>query len=495
MPRLESELYPDFQAEIDYIDANGINDAMLNHIIEKHGANRQYNWNLHKRYEALQGQVPIFTREPRFDEENPVNNTVNNDFFGEIVDFKTGYFAGKPILYSYADTTESKEDSGGEVQRDEASKELSDFATRNNMYDVDMDITKFAAIAGYAGRMFYFDTDGQERTMALPSYETIVLSSTEITEPKYGIRYYKTVGLGGEEIWKAEFDDGKMIRFYEGCMGGLSEVPEKAMPNLFGYCAIQGIPNNSEMLGDAEKVMELIDAYDRTLSDENNEVESFANAYMAFENVDITDEEIRKGQKAGAFQYYSAGNQPGSIHFITKDINDAFVEHHLDRLEENIYRFSKTPNLSDDHFSGNASGVALKFKLTGLETKCGMFQAKMTSAGVYMFKLLAGSWSKKRITVDPLQCFMTFKRNFPVDAQGEAAAVQAMINSGLPKRKAFEQYSFVDDVEEIMMLIEEEKGDVPSLMDDLPEDDEEEVGQNDGIEGNARKVSGTAQEN
>lgn len=483
MPRLESEIYPDFQAEIEEIDKNGISDSLLNHIISKHSANREYNWNLHKRYEALEGKVPIFLREPRFEDENPLNNQINNDFLGEIVDFSTGYFAGKPFVYTYADTQEAEEDTGGEEARDEASKELSDFVTRNNMFDVDMDVTKYATIAGYAGRMFYFDKEGKERCMALPSYETIVLSEADITEPKYGIRYYKTLGLNGEEIWKAEFDDGKTIRFYEGTRGGLAELPEKSIPNLFGFCAIQGIPRNSEMMGDAEKVMALIDAYDRAISDANNENEGFANAYMAFENVQMDDEEIQKGQRSGAFQYYT-GSNGGNIHFITKDINDSFIEHHLDRLEENIYRFSKTPDLTDENFAGQSTGIALKFKLTGVETKCGMFQAKMQSAGVYMFKLLASSWSKKQIACDPLQCYITFKRNFPVDVQAESTAVQSMINAGMPKRKAFEQYSFVDDIDEIMDMIEKEKEEIPSLFDttkeDLEEEEEEEdEGEND----------------
>ena len=487
MPRKESELYPDFQAYLDAIDAGGITDELLNKIITRHSANREYNWRLHKRYEALEGKVPIFLREPRFDEENPVNNRVNNDFFGEIIDFKTGYFAGKAAVYSYSDTAESREDTGGEEARDHAYKHLSDFVALNNMYGVDMDVTKYAAISGYAGRMFYIDPDGNERVMALPSYETIVLSETDITEPKYGIRYYKTEGINGEEIWKAEFDDGKTIRFYEGYIGGLIEQPEKAVQNLFGFCTIQGIPNNSEMLGDAEKVLEIIDAYDRALSDANNENESFANAYMAFENVDITDEDIQRGQRTGAFQYYTSGSQPGSIHFITKDINDTFVEHHLDRLEANIYRFSKTPDMNDENFSQNSSGVAMKFKLTGLETKCGMFEAKMKDAAVYMFRLLASSWRKKAIAFDPLQCYITFKRNFPADILSEAQAVSAMISSGMPKRTAFEQYSCVDDVEEVMQLIEEEKDDIQPLYtgngapdnepdrdpDDDPEEDED----------------------
>ena len=469
MPRAKTELYPDFRAEIEEIDKNGITDALLNHIIQKHKPNADYNRKLHERYETLDGCVPIFEREPRFDEENPVNNKVNNDFLSEIIDFKTGYFAGKPAIYSYADTSESKEDTGGETARDIANKKLSDFVTLNNMWAVDMDVTKYAAIGGYSGRHFYFDLDGNERAEAFPSYETIVLSETDISEPKYGIHYYKSTDLNGGEIWFAEYDDGATIRFYEGQAGGLKEVPGKAMENLFGYCAIQGIPNNTEMIGDAEKVLELIDAYDRVTSDINNEIESFANAYMAFENVDMSEDEIRSGQRTGAFQYFTSGTQAGSIHFITKDINDAFVEHHLDRLEENIYRFSKTPNLTSDQSFGNASGISLKFKLTGLETKCGMFESEMVSAGVYMFRLLAGSWNKKRIAFDPLQCYITFKRNFPADVQTEAAAVSAMISSGMPRRKAFEQYSFVDDVEEIMELIEEEQG-ITSLYEDTPDD-------------------------
>ncbi|MDL2254009.1 phage portal protein [Ruminococcaceae bacterium OttesenSCG-928-I18] len=126
----------------------------------------------------------------------------------------------------------------------------------------------------------------------------------------------------------------------------------------------------------------------------------------------------------GAFS--SGAGAAGRIYFVTKEVNDEFIEHHLDRLEENIYRFSKTPNLHDEHFAGNASGVAMKYKMAGLETKCGMWQAKMMSAGVYMFRLLCGCWQKKGIAADPLQCVMDFHRNFPLDVAGEAEAVKTL---------------------------------------------------------------------
>lgn len=47
--------------------------------------------------------------------------------------------------------------------------------------------------------------------------------------------------------------------------------------------------------------------------------------------------------------------------------------------------------------------------------------------------------------------------------QGEAAGVQALINAGLPKEIAYDQLSFVDDVNYVMSLIEQEQAGIPPL--------------------------------
>ena len=479
--RNKAQKYPDFTAEIEAIEQGGITDKLLNRIINKHLQNAACSKELIARYEALEDGVPIFHRQPRFTgEKDVINHKINNDFFSEIVDFKTGYFAGNPIGYSYSDTEESAQESGDagdnaaemEAARNEAAKKITDFITRTNMFDVDMECTKYAAICGYSGRLFYIDPEGEERCMVVPPDEAIILSKVkDITQPTYGVRYYTVADINDTETVKAEFYDENNVYYAEGSMGALQIVRVEA--NLFGMCPLQGIPNNREMQGDAEKVLALIDAYDRALSDTNNEVDSFANAYMVFENVDLTEEDMRAAQASGAIQYFTGSTLTGKVYFLTKDINDAFIEHHLDRLTENIYRFSKTPNMGDEAF-GTASGISLKFKLTGLETKCGMFEAKMISAGTYMFKLLAKVWETKQVKIDPLQCVMSFKRNFPLDLLSEAQAVQALIAAGIPKRVAFDiALSCVDDVEYVMQQIEEEKDGIASLMDDLPEDNEE----------------------
>lgn len=483
--RNRAQKYPDYTAEIEAIEQGGITAEILNRIIRKHEPNATRSKELLDRYEAVDDGVPIFHRQPRFVKEGAnkqeiINHRINNDFFSEIVDFKTGYFAGNPIGYSYADTEESLEDTGDagdntaemEQARDEASKHITDFVARSNMFDVDMECTKYASICGYTGRLFYIDTDGDERVMVVPPNESIILSKVkDITQPTYGVRYYKVTDINDREMVKAEFYDENNIYFFEGAAGALHQKAE-AKPHMFGYCPLQGIPNNREMLGDAEKVLALIDAYDRALSDTNNEIDAFANAYMILENVTMSEEEMEKAQASGAIQFFTGGAN-GKVYFLTKEINDAFIEHHLDRVEENIYRFSKTPNMGDEAF-GTASGISLKFKLTGLEAKCGMFEAKMISAGTYMFKLLASAWEKKQVKIDPLQCIMNFKRNFPLDLLSEAQAVQALKAAGLPDRVAYEiALSCVDDVEYVMQQKEMERDNIPSLMDETPDDDDD----------------------
>jgi SPP1 family phage portal protein len=470
MSRNLVQLYPDFSAEVKEIDKNGISIQLLQKIIAKHKNNALYNRALYKRYMTIENNVPIFNRKPRFEEESPINNKINNDFFSEIVDFKTGYFAGKPITYSYAKGDEAEEDTGGEEAVQEATRTVTDFTTRNNMYGCDMEVTKYASIYGYAGRLFYIDPDGNERVMPVHGYETIILSNTDISEPQYAVRYFYTTDINNVKHWTVEFYDNQNIYTYTGYLSQLEFVEQNR--HMFDYCPLQGISNNKEMLGDAEKVLSLIDDYDKVLSDNSNEVEAFVHAYLIFEGLRIDDDTIKKGQKNGSFVFPAGGTQQGKAYFLTKNINDAFTEHHLQRLEDNIYRFSRTPNLTDDTF-GAASGVSLKFKLHGLETKCGMYQAQMMNAAQYMWKVLSSSWAKRRITVNPLHITMDFQRNFPLDLANEAQTAQTLISAGLPKELVYSQLSFVDDVDSVMEMIEDEKSDITPLYEKLQEDEEQ----------------------
>ena len=147
--RNEFELLPEFSAELEEIRRNGISLDLIYKIIQKHRPNALYNKSLYNRYLGIDGYTPIFNRQPKYEEADPINNKVNNDFIGEIVNFTVGYFAGEPISYSYSSTDEAEEETGGENAVNEAKKALTDFVTRNNMFGVDMETTKNAALCGY----------------------------------------------------------------------------------------------------------------------------------------------------------------------------------------------------------------------------------------------------------------------------------------------------------------------------------------------------------
>lgn len=451
MTRSVYELLPTFTAELEEIRKNGITEELLQKIITKHSPNASYNERLYQRYMAVAEGVEIFSRKQRYEEEeDPINNKVNNDFFGEIVDFKVGYFAGKPIGYGYSKTDESEEVTGGKEAVKKATKAITDFTTRNNMFGVDIEITKFASIYGYAGRLFYIDTEGNERVMPVHGYETIILSDTNIAEPECAIRYYRETDIHGTETRVAEFYDNKYIHIFKGNKESLEFVERKE--HMFDYCPLQGVANNKECMGDAEKVLALIDDYDKTVSDNSNEIESFAHALMLFSQ-QVDDKVIKKAQKTGALVVPKVGMADGEpVKWLTKDINDGFTEHHLDRLEDNIYRFSKTPNLGDEAW-GNASGVSLKFKLHGLEVKCAQFQAQMMTSAQYMWKLLASSWAKKGTRVDPLQCTESYERNFPLDHETNARTAQELIAAGVPEEIAWDiAIPEIDDIEYVLEI-------------------------------------------
>ena len=471
--RLSSMEYPNYSAEIQAIRKGGITPELLNRIIRRHRGCREHMQQLYGRYRTEADKVPIFTREPRFKDdgehqaETAINNQVNNDFFSEINDIKVGFCAGKPANYTYGDDYQAEEETGGEAALEEASKALSDFIKRNNMFDIDMEATKFAAICGYAGRLFYIDPKGNERVMITPPYETIILSETEMTEPEFGLRYYQYLDLNDQQTWKAEFYDESTVYYYEGQLDAFELVDSK--PHLFDYCPLQGIPNNRELIGDAEKQLALIDDHDSNYSDNSNDIEGFANAYMVFKNCRINKDTMTRANATGVIGVdVDDPESPYDVYYLTKNIQGDFVNSHLDRAQDNIYRFSKTPNLNDPEFAAS-SGIALRIKMTGLETKAGTFDAKRVSAATYMFELLASSFIKKGIPFDPLQCSVKFNHNFPVDFLGEAQAVQALIAAGLPKKIAFGALSIIDDVEAVMRLIETEKDDIPDL--DEPDED------------------------
>lgn len=435
---------------IQYIDEKGITPLLLDKLVKETKTERNKRLLNYNRYKAEVSAVPILTRKPAdYDQGNvhvqrvddKVNNTLNNPLDAEIVDTKVGYMFGNPISYVVDKQAQSLFKLAEAIEL---------FNLRNSIDDLDSESGKKTAICGYSARLLYIDTEGNERAMVIDPWETIILSETgEVSEPKYGFRYFKSAELDAE----GEKVENEQLVFYDSTTEKVYIRADKDSPfvlrderkHLFDYCPLFGVPNNEELQGDADKVYNLIDAYDRTLSDASNEIEQWRLAYLVLKGMGMDEEDAQKVARTGIFELMG---EDDDIKYLTKEVNDQMIENHLDRLEENIMRLAKSVNFSDESFAGNASGVAMKFKLMALENKCKTMERKFTTALRYQFKVLCSAWAKKGICTkdDYLKLWFEYKRNIPIDLLSEAQASQAL--KGLvSERTRLSKMSIVDDVD------------------------------------------------
>ena len=160
-------------------------------------------------------------------------------------------------------------------------------------------------------------------------------------------------------------------------------VEEKS--HIFGRIPIITVYNNEEQMSDLEKIETLVNDYDKVLSDVSNEFEAFRNAYLMLKNMVAGNDSIQKLKDEGIVEVM----ENGDMKFITKEIQTEALENHLNRLEKNIHKFSAVPDLGDENFAGNLSGVAIRFKLFGLETKCIIKERKMEKAIKELVRVLS----------------------------------------------------------------------------------------------------------
>ena len=418
---------------------------LLKKIIGEFEPLKQRMINRYERYKASEKGVPIFTREFKGDgNKDKVNNKLNNDFFSEIIDTKIGYMFGLPISYSLDHDDE------------EVLKRIQDFLKANHTEDADAETGKFSSICGYGARLLYHDKEGLEKVMNIKPYEAIFLTNSSIAEPKYAIRCYPIKVIDGDDFkdgYKVEFYNETNIIEYTG--EDLDKLKEtNRITNLYKGVPLIGFPNNEELQGDGDKAISLIEGYDRAFSDVNSEIEQFRLAYMIFKGVDIEDDTIEKLKQTGALDV----GDNGEASFLTKDLNDNILEHHLDRLEKNICRFTKHVNLSDESFGGNLTGVAIRYKLLALETKSGTLEMKFTKSLRQQFKLLFDAWNLRsnKEVLDYLCMTFQFTRNIPVNLADEAE-VQAKLQGLMSEETRLSLFSAIHDPKaEIQKMQEEE---------------------------------------
>jgi SPP1 family phage portal protein len=223
-------------------------------------------------------------------------------------------------------------------------------------------------------------------------------------------------------------------------------------PHIFGVVPLIDFPNNEEELSDLAKIESLVDDYDRILSDASNEQEAYRNAYLMIKNMIMNTDTLEKLRQEGIIEV----DDDGDVKFITKDIQATAIQAHLDRVSSNVFKFSNTPDLSDEKFAGNLSGVAIKFKMFGLETKCIIKERKMERALRRLLKVLSVpvqlDIGKK---VEMADCELTFTRNLPAN-NTEIVDEVVKLNGIVDQETLLNLLPFIDKAKEVIDKLKKE---------------------------------------
>lgn len=371
------------------------------------------------------------------------NNKTANPYASYITDTLVGYFMGEPVSYNAEDKN--------------MLQEINMIFEYNDEADENAELAKDASIYGVAYEELYFSEDDKiVRFKRLDPKEVIPVYDKTIEENLICIiRYYEDFNyVDQKKSYIVEvIDEVEVTRYRTNEMFSNFALLEN-YPHYFGVVPIAIYENNEDRMGDFEKVIDLIDAYDKMESDTLNDFEYFVDAYLALYGFTADTEDIQQ-MKQNRVLLMDEGT---SAEWLIKSENDATTENMKNRLDKDIHKFSKCPNLADEEFASNASGVAIKFKLLGTENLTSIKERKFKKGLQQRLECMSMINGLMRGGFDWRAIEIIFTRNIPSNDTDIANMVNTL--SGIVSDETLlAQIPFVEDVEAELERIKKQKED------------------------------------
>lgn len=291
---------------------------------------------------------------------NKADAKVVSGYASYISTIATAYFLGKPISYKAdADTQDY----------DRLSEYLATEEEQKNNFELALN----ASIFGKAYELLYINNAQELKSKCLDTRDVFVIKDNTIDRNivgavRFGINHIETNKI---EVTLEVYDE-KMVSTYQYMVTSnyeakdLTNARNLVSRRLHGF---NGVPiiefsNNKNQKGDFENVITYIDAYDTAVSTSVDDLTDFSDAYLVLKNLGGTNpDDIQRLKDDKVFMVQGDGDAK----WLIKDVNDTYSQNVKDRINDDIHKFSFTPDMGDEKFSGNTSGVALEFKLLPLE--------------------------------------------------------------------------------------------------------------------------------
>jgi SPP1 family phage portal protein len=396
------------------------------------------------------------------DPTKPCNKTVIN-YCKNIVDSYCGYLATPShISYSSSDDIE----------------EVMNILKYNDYQAEDADFLLNALIYGTAAELMYIDSNSQTRFRLINPTQCFGVYDDSLTgDLMYFVRFYKVNEWDNTDTYNVDVYSDYDIKHYKmsGTYGAVHFVSEE--PHYFSQC-----PANIFSLQDEKSIFDCVislqDAANELLSSEIDDYSAFCDAYLALVGVDADAEDIAD-MKRNRVMILPEG---ASATWITKNASDAQVENILKRIHEAIYRVAQCPDFSSESFVGGvSSGIAIQYRLTGMETRAGKIEAEMKKALQRRIEIICGIATLKLGEDLFRDVEISFKRNIPDDMNSIVALVNSLKGS-VSDSTLLAQIPFITDVNAEIEALQAQKtanmelygfNNAPHIHEEEEEDEEE----------------------
>jgi len=337
----------------EYLDAEGMPGLeMLRSVVAEHLSGLERLKKLQRYY---RGQNAILSRRRA---EGLPNNRMAHAFARYIVAVTTGYLVGGPVRYEAGESPTLRE-----IQR---------MLRRCSAASVDAENARNAAIYGRGVELVHADADLAVRITALSPMDAFVVYDDGCDmRPMFGVACARKARADGQDdgwrVWvlgRARVDEYRCR-----ALAGSDYVRVGASPHYFGDVPLVEYWNDENETGDFEWVLPQIDGYDKLQSDRVNDKEQFVDALLVLVGCTLdTDERGRSpGQQLREDKALCLPDGQASAYYLHNAMDEAGNQILRDNLAVDIHKLSMVPDLSDENFAANASGVAMRYKLWGLE--------------------------------------------------------------------------------------------------------------------------------
>ena len=418
-----------------YLNRNAeLTNELLYKMISRFRLNVEPKLNKYKKYyDGLQAII----NKSYADASKPCNKTVIN-YCRNIVDSYCGYLA-TPGYISYRSNNDIEE--------------IMNILRYNDYQCEDSDFLLDALTYGVAAELMYLDTNSQVRFRLINPTQCFGVYDDSLTgDLMYFVRMYKANEWDDSDLFYLDVYSDYNIKHYEmsGMQGTVKFISEE--PHYFSQC-----PANIFYLPDEKSIfdciMSLQDSANELVSAEIDDYNAFCDAYLTLIGVDADAEDIAMMKENRVLLLPT----DAQAQWLTKNANDAQVENILKRIHDSIYRIAQCPDFSSETFVGGvSSGIAIRYRLTGMETRAAKIVAAMEKALQRRVEIICGIASLKLGEEVFRDIEIDFKRNIPEDLTATVNLINTLKGT-VSDATLLSQQPFITDVNGELEALQEQK--------------------------------------